>query len=145
MGPHLGRAVAPRPDAPYLSRESRRKRLQPKQAENNGNMTGITLTERAARRIHHVLEGERTGAMLRISVNGGGCSGFQYAFDISTDRAADDILVERDGAVVVVDPMSLQFLEGSTVDFVDDLIGQSFKVQNPNATASCGCGTSFSV
>ena len=91
-------------------------------------MTGITLTERAARRIHHVLEGERAGAMLRISVNGGGCSGFQYAFDIATDRAADDILVE-----------------GSTVDFVDDLIGQSFKIQNPNATSSCGCGTSFSV
>jgi iron-sulfur cluster assembly accessory protein len=108
-------------------------------------MTGITLTERAARRIHHVLEGERAGAMLRISVNGGGCSGFQYAFDIATDRAADDILVERDGAMVVVDPMSLQFLEGSTVDFVDDLIGQSFRVKNPNATASCGCGTSFSI
>jgi iron-sulfur cluster assembly accessory protein len=108
-------------------------------------MTGITLTERAARRINDVLEGERAGAMLRISVNGGGCSGFQYAFDVSTDRAADDILVERDGAVVVVDPMSLQFLEGSTVDFVDDLIGQAFKIQNPNATASCGCGTSFSV
>src|ERR687893_476845 len=89
--------------------------------------------------------GEPSGSMLRISVNGGGCSGFQYAFDIEQASQPDDIVVQRDGATVLVDQVSLPFLEGSTIDFVDDLIGQSFKIQNPHATASCGCGTSFSV
>ena len=83
--------------------------------------------------------------MLRISVNGGGCSGFQYAFDIAQDRAEDDLAVEQDGATVLVDPMSLPYMEGATIDFVNDLIGQSFKIENPQATASCGCGTSFSL
>lgn len=108
-------------------------------------MSEISLTERAAQRINEIMGGEPTGSMLRISVNGGGCSGFQYAFDVERIRQADDIVVERDGATVLVDQVSLPFLEGSTVDFVDDLIGQSFKIQNPHATASCGCGTSFSV
>ena len=83
--------------------------------------------------------------MLRISVSGGGCSGFQYKFDVETARADDDLVITRDGATVVVDPASVPFLEGSEVDFVDDLIGASFRVANPNATASCGCGTSFSI
>jgi iron-sulfur cluster assembly accessory protein len=108
-------------------------------------MSEISLTERAARRINEIMGGEPSGSMLRISVNGGGCSGFQYAFDIAQAQAADDIVVERDGATVLVDQVSLPFLEGSTIDFVDDLIGQSFKIENPHATASCGCGTSFSV
>jgi iron-sulfur cluster assembly accessory protein len=108
-------------------------------------MSAISLTERAARRINEIMGGEPTGSMLRISVNGGGCSGFQYAFDIERIRQPDDIVVQRDGATVLVDQVSLPFLEGSTVDFVDDLIGQSFKIDNPHATASCGCGTSFSV
>ena len=108
-------------------------------------MSAISLTERAARRINEIMGGEPSGSMLRISVNGGGCSGFQYAFDIAQTQAADDIVVERDGATVLVDQVSLPFLEGSTIDFVDDLIGQSFKIENPHATASCGCGTSFSV
>ena len=82
---------------------------------------------------------------LRISVNGGGCSGFFYAFDIARDRAAQDIAIERDGATVIVDPVSLEYMSGSTIDFVNDLIGQSFKIENPLATASCGCGTSFSL
>jgi iron-sulfur cluster assembly accessory protein len=108
-------------------------------------MNAITLTDRAVARIHQVLSKEGVGAMLRISVNGGGCSGFQYAFDVDRDRQDDDIVVERDGAVVLVDPVSLQYIDGSVVDFVDDLIGQSFKIENPHATASCGCGTSFSL
>ncbi|KMO39736.1 heme biosynthesis protein HemY [Methylobacterium variabile] len=108
-------------------------------------MTPITLTSRAARRINEIMGAEPPGSMLRISVNGGGCSGFQYAFDIAQDRAEDDLAVEQDGATVLVDPMSLPYMEGATIDFVNDLIGQSFKIENPQATASCGCGTSFSL
>jgi iron-sulfur cluster assembly accessory protein len=105
----------------------------------------VTITERAARRIGQILKSEGDGAMLRISVEGGGCSGFQYKFDVERTRAEDDLVISRDGAVVVVDPASVPFLAGSEVDFVDDLIGASFRVANPNATASCGCGTSFSI
>jgi iron-sulfur cluster assembly accessory protein len=78
-------------------------------------------------------------------VNGGGCSGFQYAFDVVQERQEDDLVVERDGAAVLIDPVSVEYLKGSKIDFVDDLIGQSFKIENPNATASCGCGTSFAL
>jgi iron-sulfur cluster assembly accessory protein len=84
-------------------------------------------------------------AALRISVKGGGCSGFQYAFDVERSRAEDDVAVTRDGATVLIDPMSLEMLKGAELDFVDDLMGQSFRVKNPNAVASCGCGVSFSV
>ena len=108
-------------------------------------MQNVTATERAARRIRQVLAGEPEGAMLRISVNGGGCSGFQYAFDIDRERADDDIVIERDGAGVLVDPVSLEYMQGSVIDFVDDLMGQAFRIENPNATASCGCGTSFAL
>ena len=108
-------------------------------------MSGIVLTERAARRINEIMAAEPSGSMLRISVNGGGCSGFQYAFDVERTRQDDDLLVERDGAAVLVDQVSLQYMDGSVIDFVDDLIGQSFKIENPHATASCGCGTSFSL
>ena len=108
-------------------------------------MTGITLTERAARRINEIMAAEPQGSMLRISVNGGGCSGFAYAFDVDRTRQDDDIVVERDGVSVLVDQVSLQYMDGSVIDFVDDLIGQSFKIENPHATASCGCGTSFSL
>jgi iron-sulfur cluster assembly accessory protein len=105
----------------------------------------IKVTDRAARRVAAILARESPGAMLRVTVNGGGCSGFQYAFDIDRDRAEDDIAVEKDGITVLVDPVSLDFLKGAKIDFVDDLIGQSFKIDNPNATSSCGCGTSFSI
>ena len=105
----------------------------------------VTITERAARRIGQILKSEGDGAMLRISVEGGGCSGFQYKFDVSRERADDDLVIAQHDAVVLVDPASAPFLAGSEVDFVDDLIGASFRVQNPNATASCGCGTSFSI
>ena len=105
----------------------------------------VTLSPTAAKRIVKVLAQEPSGAMLRVAVNGGGCSGFQYAFEITQESAPDDLVVSRDGATLLVDPVSLEFLSGSEVDFVDDLIGQSFKIHNPNATSSCGCGTSFSV
>jgi iron-sulfur cluster assembly accessory protein len=108
-------------------------------------MTDITVSERAARRIGEILRKEPAGAMLRVSVEGGGCSGFQYRFDVERDRGDDDLVIEREGAVVLVDEVSSRYLAGSEIDFVDDLIGASFKVHNPNATASCGCGTSFSI
>lgn len=105
----------------------------------------VTVSARAAKRIATILKGEPAPAMLRIAVTGGGCSGFQYNFTIDDARMDDDLVVERDGATVLIDPVSLDFLKGSEVDFVDDLIGQAFKINNPNATSSCGCGTSFSV
>lgn len=108
-------------------------------------MTGLEITHNAALRIGEILSAEPTGAMLRISVNGGGCSGFRYDFEVESQRKADDIVLEREGATVLVDEVSMQYLAGSTVDFVDDLIGQSFKIENPQATSSCGCGTSFSL
>ena len=105
----------------------------------------VTMSERAARRISESLETEPAGAMMRVSVEGGGCSGFQYKFDIERDKGDDDLVIAHDRAVVLIDPLSLRYMEGAEIDFVDDLIGASFKVSNPNATASCGCGTSFSV
>jgi iron-sulfur cluster assembly accessory protein len=106
---------------------------------------GITVSERAARRIGEILRSEPAGTMLRVSVEGGGCSGFQYKFDMERARADDDLVIARDGATVLIDPVSVQYMAGSEIDFVDDLIGASFKVNNPKATASCGCGTSFSL
>lgn len=105
----------------------------------------VTLSPRAAAQVNKVLGKEAPGSFLRVAVNGGGCSGFQYAFDIVQARESDDLVVERDGAVVLIDPVSIGFLNGSRIDFVNDLIGQSFKIDNPNATASCGCGTSFTI
>ena len=107
--------------------------------------TNITVSDRAARRIGEILKGEPNGSMLRVSVEGGGCSGFQYKFDMERDQAADDVAITRDGATVLIDRTSLGYLAGSEIDFVDDLIGASFRVNNPQATASCGCGTSFSI
>jgi iron-sulfur cluster assembly accessory protein len=105
----------------------------------------IEISERAARRVAEILRNEPVGSKLRVSVEGGGCSGFQYKFGFDQTRADDDIAIERDGVTVLIDSVSVQFLEGSEIDFIDDLMGQSFRVTNPNATASCGCGTSFSV
>ena len=105
----------------------------------------VTVSERAARRIGEILKSEPEGSMLRVSVEGGGCSGFQYKFGVERAKADDDIVIAREGAVVLIDPVSLDFLAGAEIDFTDDLIGQAFKVNNPNATASCGCGTSFTV
>lgn len=108
-------------------------------------MSDVSMSERAAKRISKILASEPGGTALRISVSGGGCSGFQYAFDLDATRTPDDVILERDGATVLIDSVSLPFMEGSEIDFVDDLIGQSFQIKNPNATASCGCGTSFSI
>jgi iron-sulfur cluster assembly accessory protein len=105
----------------------------------------ITVSERAARRIGEILKGEPAGTMLRVSVEGGGCSGFQYKFDMERAKAADDLVISRDNVVVLVDPVSVNYMAGSEIDFVDDLIGASFKVKNPQAKASCGCGTSFAL
>jgi iron-sulfur cluster assembly accessory protein len=107
--------------------------------------TNITVSERAARRIGEILKSEPSGTMLRVSVEGGGCSGFQYKFDVERAKAVDDLVITRDGAVVLIDPVSVNYMAGSEIDFVDDLIGASFKVNNPKAKASCGCGTSFAL
>ena len=104
-----------------------------------------TVSERAARKIGEILGREPSGTMLRVSVQGGGCSGFQYKFDTERAKAEDDVVIERAGATVLIDPVSLDYMAGSEIDFVDDLIGSSFKVHNPKATASCGCGTSFAL
>jgi iron-sulfur cluster assembly accessory protein len=105
----------------------------------------VTVSENAARRIGDILKGEPAGSMLRVSVEGGGCSGFQYKFNIDGAKAADDIVIVRSGATVLIDSISAGYLKGAEIDFVDGLIGASFKVKNPNVTAACGCGTSFSL
>jgi len=117
-------------------------------AENTGDemmSANVVVTERAAQKIGEILGREPAGTMLRVSVEGGGCSGFQYKFDTEKSRADDDIMIEKNGATVLIDPVSLDYMAGSEIDFVDDLIGQSFKINNPKATASCGCGTSFAL
>ena len=108
-------------------------------------MDSVTISDSAVRRIGEILKSEAEGAMLRVSVEGGGCSGFQYKFDIERAKADDDLVLARDGAVVLIDPVSVNYMAGSQIDFVDDLIGASFRINNPQATASCGCGTSFSL
>lgn len=106
----------------------------------------VTVTERAATRIREIAAAEQAAVpALRIAVEGGGCSGFQYKFQMAGEREPDDIVIERFGAEVVIDPVSLQYMAGAEVDFVDDLMGSSFRISNPNATASCGCGTSFTI
>jgi len=105
----------------------------------------VTVSPSAAKRIAAILAGEGGGAMLRLAVTGGGCSGFQYNFALDETRTDEDLFIEEGGARILIDPVSLDFLAGAEIDFTDGLIGQAFKVNNPNATASCGCGTSFSV
>ncbi|GGH08550.1 heme biosynthesis protein HemY [Glycocaulis albus] len=104
----------------------------------------ISLSETAARQIREIVKGQDK-PYLRVSVVGGGCSGFSYQFDLEAERAEDDLAIERDGATVLIDEMSVDFLKGSEIDYVDELIGASFRIHNPNATAACGCGTSFSI
>lgn len=107
--------------------------------------TPVDLTASAAKRVAEILKAEADGSALRVGVDGGGCSGFQYTYDIVQARDVDDLVLERDGAVVLIDQTSLEYLRGSKIDFVDDLMGQAFKIHNPQATASCGCGTSFAI
>lgn len=105
----------------------------------------VSLTENAAKRINAIIKDEPEGTMLRVSVEGGGCSGFSYKFDLVNEKNEDDLVLEKSGASVLIDKLSLDFLGGSEIDYVDALIGASFQIKNPNATASCGCGTSFSI
>lgn len=106
----------------------------------------VTVSQPAMRRVAKIISAEAEPSALRVSVEGGGCSGFSYKFDIVPNRANDDdIAITSDGATVLIDQLSVVYMKGSVIDFVDDLMGQSFKISNPNAVASCGCGTSFSV
>ena len=105
----------------------------------------LQVSDRAMKRVAEIIKGEPSGTMLRVSVEGGGCSGFSYKFDLVNEKNSDDYVIERDGAIILVDETSLQFMGGSEIDFVNELIGASFQIKNPNATASCGCGTSFSL
>jgi iron-sulfur cluster assembly accessory protein len=105
----------------------------------------VSVTDRAVNKIAAILKNEAAGSMLRVSVEGGGCSGFQYKFDVERERASDDIALGRADATVLIDPVSAGFMAGSQIDYVDDLIGASFKINNPQAKSSCGCGTSFSL
>lgn len=107
--------------------------------------TSVTVSDSAAKRIAQIVEKESGVNALRVAVLGGGCSGFQYTFDLVDQSQPDDLVITHQGATVLIDPMSLEFMAGSEIDFVDELIGQSFQIKNPNATASCGCGTSFSI
>lgn len=106
----------------------------------------VSISARAASRVAELIAMEgKPDLKLRLSVSGGGCSGFQYGFAFSESAEPDDIVVERDGVTMLVDNMSLLYLMGSEVDFVEDLVGASFQVVNPNAQSSCGCGSSFSI
>lgn len=105
----------------------------------------VEMTDAAAKRIAKIVAGDPGKTALRISVEGGGCSGFSYKFDLVEGRNDDDVAIEKDGATLLVDDLSLVYMGGSVVDFVDDLMGQSFQIKNPNAVAGCGCGTSFSI
>ena len=107
--------------------------------------TQITVSDSAAKQIAVIIANEAESTMLRVSVEGGGCSGFQYKFDLVQAREADDLAIEKGGITVLIDPVSQMYMEGSEIDFADELIGAAFKINNPNATASCGCGTSFSI
>ena len=105
----------------------------------------VKVTERAFERLAEIAEESGEPKALRVAILGGGCSGFQYEFDLAEAAAADDTVIEKDGQKVLIDPESLPFLAGAVVDFKDELIGARFAVENPNATATCGCGTSFSL
>jgi iron-sulfur cluster assembly accessory protein len=105
----------------------------------------VVLTQSAAKRVAEILKSEPPGMVLRVGVDGGGCSGFQYTYNLTQDRSDDDLVLDQDGAKVVIDPVSLDFLRGCRIDFIDDLMGRMFKIHNPAATASCGCGTSFAI
>ena len=107
--------------------------------------TPVTLSAAAAVQINAIMEKMGKQDYLRVAVEGGGCSGFSYKFDFADAANDDDLLIERDGARVLIDEMSLEFLSGSEIDYANELIGSAFKINNPNATANCGCGTSFSI
>ena len=105
----------------------------------------FSVSDSACKRITTLLQDEAPGTMLRVSVSGGGCSGYQYGFSFDTAKTGDDHVFEKGGITVVVDDTSLDLLDGSQLDFVEDLIGAAFQINNPNATSSCGCGASFAL
>ncbi|MDR6758599.1 iron-sulfur cluster assembly accessory protein [Mycoplana sp. BE70] len=105
----------------------------------------VTLSDAAAKRIAAILGADSAKTAMRVSVEGGGCSGFSYKFDLVDSSEADDLVLEKGSARVLIDQLSLVYMDGAEIDFVDDLMGQSFQIKNPNAVASCGCGTSFSI
>ena len=107
--------------------------------------TAVTLSSNAARRLHTLSEAEGHPVMLRVAVDGGGCSGFQYRFDLVEQAEPDDVRIERDGQAALVDDVSMALLRGSEIDYVDELARAEFRVRNPNARSSCGCGVSFSI
>ncbi|MCY6380576.1 iron-sulfur cluster insertion protein ErpA [Hoeflea prorocentri] len=105
----------------------------------------VRLSDAAASRIAQILASEDGKSALRVSVEGGGCSGFSYKFDLADQAGDDDLVLEKGDARVLIDSLSLVYMGGSEIDFVDNLMGQSFQINNPNAVASCGCGTSFTI
>ncbi|WP_375649914.1 HesB/IscA family protein [Bartonella sp. OT172YNZD] len=105
----------------------------------------VKISDAAAKKIAQILLREPAKIALRISVEGGGCSGFSYKYDLVSEMYEDDFVLKKDGAVVFIDLLSLPFMEGAEIDFVDDLMGQFFQIHNPNAVSSCGCGVSFSI
>lgn len=106
----------------------------------------VTVTDNAFKRVAFLIDREdMAGSMLRVSVEGGGCSGFQYNFAFDKNQAKDDIAIEQNGVTVLIDPSSLLYIIGSEIDFYEDIVGSAFKISNPNAQASCGCGSSFAV
>ena len=105
----------------------------------------FAVSKNAALRIQYLLKQEETNFFFRLKVNGGGCSGFQYDFSFDKNRNKDDLIFKYHNTEILIDEMSLTFLDGSTLDFIDDLSGSFFQVNNPNASSSCGCGTSFSI
>ena len=111
----------------------------------NEMTTPVTMSASAAKQINAIMTKQGVDKLLRVMVEGGGCSGFSYKFDFADSPNKDDLLIERDGARIVIDEISLEFLTGSEIDYANELIGSAFKINNPNATANCGCGTSFSI
>ena len=109
------------------------------------NTNNISISKNAAEKIKNIISSQEKGLILKISVLGGGCAGFSYQFDLVKNLDKGDILLEENGAKVLIDKVSIPYLEGSVIDYKNDLIGQSFEIKNPNATSSCGCGTSFSM
>jgi iron-sulfur cluster insertion protein len=141
-----GFAALNRPDQTKQTVERRWSIEHMAESESGVAERRIIVTDNAVRRIAMLKKQEQCeNAFLRIAVSGGGCSGFQYGFSFDEERHADDVLFEKGGVAVVIDDVSLALLEGAEIDFVEDLMGASFQIRNPNAASSCGCGNSFSI
>jgi len=112
---------------------------------NPMNIATFAVSPRAAARVAEIVAMQQDAGALRVAVLAGGCSGFQYRFELDREPQSDDIVIERDGARVLIDPASLDLLGGAELDYTDELMGSHFTVRNPNATSACGCGTSFSI